>query len=151
MAEAGPVASAPESAIGHSKPGTEAESLWRGAEVTPFLGIQDVEGAIVIELHPGDDLDQPVNLLERIAHDRRDAPEMGRRLLAPREHGPAVGAERNEPDLALVPVGRTDGLARGLVPELGRPIVTARHDDPVIGADGQGADRSVMSQGWRHR
>ena len=82
---------------------------------------------------------------------RGDVPEMGGVLLAAGEDGAAVGAEGDEPDLALVPEGRPDRPAGGLVPELGRAVVAAGQDGAAVGADGQGAEAAVVPQRGRDR
>ena len=59
---------------------------------------------------------------------RRRVPEPRRLVIAPGDHGLAVGAERHRLDRALMRQGWTEGLARRRVPEPRRlvllPVIT---------------------------
>ena len=69
---------------------------------------------------------------------RRRVPEPRRLVLAPGEHGLAVGAERHRNDRALMRQGWPEGLARRRVPEP-RRIVTAPGDHGLaVGAERHG-------------
>ena len=57
---------------------------------------------------------------------RRRVPEPRRLVLAPGEHGLAVGAERHGQDRALMRQGEPDGLAGRRVPEPRRLVLRSR-------------------------
>ena len=105
-----------------------------------------MERAVVAEFHAGGDLDAAERSGRGAVEGRGDVPEVGGVLLAAGEDGPAVGAEGDEPDLALVAERRADRPAGGLVPELGGPVVAAGQDGPAVGADRQGAELAVVAE-----